>query len=89
MKIRCLVFITLQFFLPVSSWCFVGEEKAFLDFCLTVTKEVRAGTFDLVTEKEKRVNDVSIAAENVSITSGVSEGIRMVISALIEKGDEI
>jgi alanine-synthesizing transaminase len=42
-----------------------------------------------IVEKEKRVNDVSIAAENVLITSGVSEGIRMVISALIEKGDEI
>jgi aspartate/methionine/tyrosine aminotransferase len=42
-----------------------------------------------IAEKEKRVNDVSIPAENVLITSGVSEGIRMVISALIEKGDEI
>jgi alanine-synthesizing transaminase len=42
-----------------------------------------------IAEKEKRVNGVSIAAENVLITSGVSEGIRMVISALIEKGDEI
>jgi len=42
-----------------------------------------------IVEKEKRVNGVSIAAENVLITSGVSEGIRMVISALIEKGDEI
>jgi len=42
-----------------------------------------------IAEKEKRVNDVSIAAENVLITSGVSEGIRMVISSLIEKGDEI
>src|SRR3989304_4746799 len=42
-----------------------------------------------IAEKEKRINDVSIPAENVLITSGVSEGIRMVISALIEKGDEI
>jgi alanine-synthesizing transaminase len=42
-----------------------------------------------VAEKEKRVNSVSIPAENVLITSGVSEGISMVISALIEKGDEI
>lgn len=42
-----------------------------------------------IAEKEKRVNGVSIAAEKVLITSGVSEGIRMVISALIEKGDEI
>jgi alanine-synthesizing transaminase len=42
-----------------------------------------------IVEKEKRVNDVSIPAENVLITSGVSEGIRLVIAALIEKGDEI
>jgi alanine-synthesizing transaminase len=42
-----------------------------------------------IAEKEKRVNDLSIPAENVLITSGVSEGIQMVISALIEKGDEI
>jgi alanine-synthesizing transaminase len=42
-----------------------------------------------IAEKEKRINDVSIAAENVLITSGVSEGIRMLISALIERGDEI
>jgi alanine-synthesizing transaminase len=42
-----------------------------------------------IAEKEKRVNGVSIPAENVLITSGVSEGIRMVIAALIEKGDEI
>ena len=42
-----------------------------------------------IAEKEKRVNGVSIAAENVLITSGVSEGIKMVISSLIERGDEI
>jgi aspartate/methionine/tyrosine aminotransferase len=42
-----------------------------------------------IVEKEKRVNNVGIRAENVLITSGVSEGIQMVISALIEKGDEI
>ena len=42
-----------------------------------------------ITEKEKRVNGVSITAENVLVTAGVSEGIRMVISSLIEKGDEI
>jgi len=42
-----------------------------------------------IAEKEKQVNNVSILAENVLITSGVSEGIQMVISALIEKGDEI
>jgi len=42
-----------------------------------------------IAEKEKRVNDVNVPGENVLITSGVSEGIRMLISALIEKGDEI
>jgi len=42
-----------------------------------------------IAEKEKRVNNVNVPAENVLITSGVSEGIRMVISSLIEKGDEI
>ena len=42
-----------------------------------------------IAEKEKRVNDVDIPPENVLITSGVSEGIQMLIAALIEKGDEI
>jgi len=42
-----------------------------------------------IAEKEKRVNNVNVSAENVLITSGVSEGIRMLVSALIEKGDEI
>ena len=42
-----------------------------------------------ISEKEKRVNNVDVSAENVLITSGVSEGIRMLISALIGKGDEI
>jgi alanine-synthesizing transaminase len=42
-----------------------------------------------IAEKEKRVNDVNVPADNVLITSGVSEGIRMLISSLIEKGDEL
>ena len=42
-----------------------------------------------IAEKEKRVNDVNVPAENVLVTSGVSEAIQMLISALIEKGDEI
>jgi alanine-synthesizing transaminase len=42
-----------------------------------------------IAEKEKRVNDVDVPADNVLITSGVSEGIRMLISSLIEKGDEL
>jgi alanine-synthesizing transaminase len=44
---------------------------------------------EAISEKEKRVNDVDVSAEKVLITSGVSEGIRMLISSLIEKGDEI
>jgi alanine-synthesizing transaminase len=42
-----------------------------------------------IAEKEKRVNNVDIPAENVLITSGVSEGIRMLISSIVEEGDEI
>jgi alanine-synthesizing transaminase len=42
-----------------------------------------------IAEKEKRVNNVDVSAENVLVTSGVSEGIRMLTSALMEKGDEI
>jgi alanine-synthesizing transaminase len=42
-----------------------------------------------IVEKEKKINGVSLQAENVLVTSGVSEGIQMLTSALIEKGDEI
>lgn len=42
-----------------------------------------------IAEKEKRVNDVDVAAENVLVTLGVSEAIQMLIAALIENGDEI
>ena len=42
-----------------------------------------------IAEKEKRVNDVDIKAENVLVTLGVSEAIQMLIAALIENGDEI
>ncbi|MDH5483103.1 MAG: aminotransferase class I/II-fold pyridoxal phosphate-dependent enzyme [Candidatus Bathyarchaeota archaeon] len=40
-------------------------------------------------QKEKRVNKIDIAPENVIITSGISEGIQMVMAALIDVGDEI
>jgi alanine-synthesizing transaminase len=39
--------------------------------------------------KEKRVNNVDIIADNVLVTEGISEGIQMVLAALVEKGDEI
>ena len=42
-----------------------------------------------VSQKEKRVNGVDVSAEDVIITSGISEGIQMVMAALIDAGDEI
>ena len=39
--------------------------------------------------KEKRVNNVDISSDDVLITEGISEGIQMVLAALVEKGDEI
>ena len=42
-----------------------------------------------VSQKEKRVNDVDVAADNVIITQGISEGIQMIMAALLDAGDEI
>jgi len=42
-----------------------------------------------ISQKEKRVNDIDVSAENVIVTSGISEGIQMVMAALIDAGDEI
>lgn len=42
-----------------------------------------------IANKEKRVNGVDISADDVLVTSGVSEGIEMLLAALVEKGDEI
>ena len=39
--------------------------------------------------KEKRVNGVTISADDVLVTSGISEGIEMTLAALVEQGDEI
>ncbi|MGA9388260.1 MAG: aminotransferase class I/II-fold pyridoxal phosphate-dependent enzyme [Candidatus Bathyarchaeia archaeon] len=39
--------------------------------------------------KEKRVNGVEVTAEDVIVTQGISEGIQMVMAALIDAGDEI
>jgi len=44
---------------------------------------------EAISQKEKRVNDVSISPEDVIVTSGISEGIQMVMAALINPGDEI
>ena len=42
-----------------------------------------------ISEKEQRVNSVDVSAEDVIVTSGISEGIQMVMAALIDAGDEI
>jgi len=42
-----------------------------------------------ISQKEKRINGVDISPENVIVTSGISEGIQMVMAALIDDGDEI
>lgn len=44
---------------------------------------------EAVSHKEKRVNGVEISPDNVIVTSGISEGIQMVMAALINAGDEI
>ena len=40
-------------------------------------------------KKEKKVNNVDITADKVLVTEGISEGIQMILGALVEKGDEI
>jgi len=44
---------------------------------------------EAISQKEKRVNDVAISPEDVIVTSGISEGIQMIMAALINPGDEI
>jgi tyrosine/nicotianamine family aminotransferase len=44
---------------------------------------------EAISQKEKRVNGVEISAEDVIVTAGISEGIQMVMAALIDTGDEI
>ena len=44
---------------------------------------------EAIARKEKRVNNVIISPDNILVTEGVSEGIQMILAALIEKGDEI
>ncbi len=44
---------------------------------------------EAIVRKEKRVNNVDITANNIIITEGISEGIQMVLAALVERGDEI
>jgi alanine-synthesizing transaminase len=42
-----------------------------------------------ISQKEKRVNNIDVSSDNIIVTSGISEGIQMVMAALIESGDEI
>lgn len=42
-----------------------------------------------VVEKEKRINQVSINAEDVIATAGISEGIQMIMAALVDPGSEV
>lgn len=44
---------------------------------------------EAISQKEKRVNGVEVSPENVIVTAGISEGIQMVMAALIDVGDEI
>ncbi len=39
--------------------------------------------------KEKKVNNVDITADDVLVTEGISEGIEMLMGATVERGDEI
>jgi len=44
---------------------------------------------EAITQKEKRVDNIDISSDNVIVTQGISEGIQMVMAALISNDDEI
>jgi len=44
---------------------------------------------EAISQKEKRVNGVDVPADNILVTQGISEGIQMVMAALVDFGDEI
>ncbi|MCW4018549.1 MAG: aminotransferase class I/II-fold pyridoxal phosphate-dependent enzyme [Candidatus Bathyarchaeota archaeon] len=44
---------------------------------------------EAVARKEKCINKIDITPEEVLVTEGISEGIQMILAALVEKGDEI
>ncbi len=44
---------------------------------------------EAISQKEKRVNGVEVSAEDIIVTQGISEGIQMVMAALIDAGDEV
>ncbi len=51
--------------------------------------EGRLDLREAIVRKEKKVNNVDITADKVLVTEGISEGIQMILGALVEKGDEI
>lgn len=44
---------------------------------------------EAVVEKEKRINQVSVDPSNVIATAGISEGIQMMMAALVHPGSEV
>ena len=44
---------------------------------------------EAICEKEEKVNGVEIQAEDVIVTQGISEGIQMLMAAIVDSGDEI
>ncbi len=42
-----------------------------------------------IAEKERKINGVDVSADSILITSGVSEGIQMLLGAFLEEGEEI
>ncbi len=51
--------------------------------------EGRLDLREAIVRKEKNINNVDITADKVIITEGISEGIQMILGALVEKGNEI
>jgi len=51
--------------------------------------EGRVELREAIANKEKRINGIDITADNVLVTEGISEGIQMILAALVESGDEI
>jgi len=44
---------------------------------------------EAICEKEKKINGLDILPEDVVVTAGVSEGIQMLMAAIVESGDEV
>jgi len=44
---------------------------------------------EAICEKEKNVGGIDVLPENVIVSNGVSEGIQMVLGALVDNGDEV